>query len=106
MNEECACPCHNSSLMVMHIAPCCEQCNYCGKHIRFECLEEHVARCGGHVGQWQQQVARQLADIEDVLVSALSFYADPENWQGQEAKAVADSGEIARRALAQVEYGG
>jgi hypothetical protein len=77
-------------------------CENCGKHIRYECWEEHSQRCHERVHSFQHQVAQKLADIEDVLVSALTFHVTPANWEGEPAKAIEDRGQVASQALKKV----
>lgn len=90
----CDCPCHGSVLAIRHAAPCCMQCNVCGGRIRMECLKAHAQAC--RPGVIQQRMTDRLAAIEDTLMEALSFYADPDNW---EDTVQADRGERARQAL-------
>jgi len=94
--HQCACPCHTSALMIRHAGPCCMRCNVCGQNIRVECLKEHAKSC--QPGAVQRRVAERLAAIEDTLMDAVLFYADPDNWKNHNVEE--DFGERARRALA------
>lgn len=41
--EECNCLCHNQGMAfsVMHIIPCCVECEYCSKNIILNSYKEH-----------------------------------------------------------------
>lgn len=41
----CKCPCHDKGQHMMHIAPCCQQCKYCGANIKFFAIDSHEAKC-------------------------------------------------------------
>lgn len=91
MSDECTCECHQSGVVIVHLAPCCEVCPNCGKRIAMEKWAGHQTACGAQV---QNVVSRRLErkDIEGLLIAALDFYA----------KEGDDGGEIARDALEQI----
>lgn len=86
MFDECTCDCHIPGHFAMHIAPCCEVCSKCNKRIAIVKWSEHEKTCDTQVQLLHDEPPN---DFEEMIISALEFYAN----SGE------DNGELARETI-------
>lgn len=90
MSDECTCDCHMPGKFIMHMTPCCEICQNCGKRIAIEKYANHMASCVARVQFDYHEV--NYKNIETIIISALEFYA----------KSGDDDGELAKKTIKSV----